>query len=64
MAEDKSNSLDISLAMDNLEQVYEAAEILKELKLPVSIELLEKIERLEDEKGIEHREDFRNYMKS
>lgn len=48
--------------MDNLEQVYEAAEILKELKLPISIELLEKIERLEDEKGIEHREDFRNYF--
>ena len=48
--------------MDKLDQVYEAFEMLKELELPVSVEMLEKIERLEDEKGIEHREDFRNYF--
>ena len=47
--------------MDNLEQVYEAAEMLKELNLPVSLELLEEIEKLEEENGVEHREHLWTY---
>lgn len=48
--------------MEELDKAYEAAEMLRVLDLPISINQIEIIERLEDECGMAHREDLRYYF--
>ena len=48
--------------MEELDKAYEAVEMLRELDLPVSKELLENIDRLEKKSGTIHRDDLRSYF--
>ena len=48
--------------MNELDKVYETADMLKALDLPISKDQLENIERLEKESGKKHREDLTLYF--
>lgn len=48
--------------MGELENLYQSVEVLKALKLPISIEQLERIDRLEKENGVKNRDDLKTYF--